>query len=71
MINWLKWMIARKELEALNRYRVACSLVWRWNAAIPQSCMTAEWIEQVGEDKRGNDIEQFRERVRLVRDGGE
>lgn len=61
MINWLKWLVAGKELRALNRYRVACHLAWRWNGRIPNSAETADWIRQVGEDKRGADIEQFRE----------
>ena len=64
MIDRLKWWIAGKEMRALERYRVACSLAWRWNGQLPNSAETAEWIQQVGEGMRGMDIEQFRERLR-------
>ena len=60
----LKQWIAGKELAALARYRKACALAWRWNGEIRGSAETAEWIGQVGEDKRGADIEQFRDRLR-------
>lgn len=61
MLNWIKWQIAGKELAALERYRRACHLVWRWNGRVKNSAETAVWIRQVGEDKRGADIEQFRQ----------
>jgi len=62
--EWLKWLVAGKELRALNRYRKACHLAYRWNGNVPNSAETAEWIQAVGEDLRGADIEQFRERLR-------
>lgn len=64
MLNWLKQLVAGNELAALNRYRVACSLAWRWNGEIKPSSDTAEWISEVGEGKRGMDIEQFRAQLR-------
>ena len=64
MLEWLKHLIAGSELAALNRYRVACGLAHQWNGQIRASSDTAEWIGQVGEGKRGMDIEQFRERLR-------
>ncbi len=64
MIEWLKHLIARREMDALHRYRVACSLARQWNGQIPASSETAEWIGEVGEGVRGSDIEQFRERLR-------
>lgn len=61
MIEWLKSIIAGKELSALQRYRVASTLARQWNGKIPASSETAEWIQSVGEGERGYDIEQFRE----------
>ncbi len=64
MLRLLKRLVAGKELDALERYRMACNLAWRWNGQEPNSAETAEWISEVGEGKRGVDIEQFRERLR-------
>lgn len=61
---WLARLIAGRELAALQRYRAACALAWRWNGEVRASADTAEWIGEVGEGKRGADIEQFRERLR-------
>lgn len=60
-MNWLKRLVAKEELQTLHRYRVACAMVWRWNGRVKNSAETADWIRQVGEDKRGMDIEKFRE----------
>lgn len=64
MLERLKWWIAGKEMQALHRYRTACQLAWRWNGQEKNSAETAEWIGEVGEGKRGMDIEQFRDRLR-------
>lgn len=64
MTELLKRWIAGKELRALERYRIAVGLAWRWNGQLPNSAETAEWIGEVGEGKRGLDIEQFRDRLR-------
>lgn len=64
MIDWMKRMVAGKEMRALDRYRAACGLAWRWNGQIHGSSETADWIQQVGESQRGYDIEQFRESLR-------
>ena len=63
IIERIKWRSARKEMEALHRYRAACELVYRWNGQIAGSAETADWIIQVGEGKRGYDISEFRERL--------
>lgn len=63
MLEWLKYLIAGRELAALNRYRYACHLVWRWMGNYPASANTADWIRQVGEDERGADVAEFRGRV--------
>ena len=62
-VERLKWCIAKKEMQALESYRTACSVVYRWNGQVPNSAETAEWICEVGEGKRGLDIERFRERL--------
>jgi hypothetical protein len=63
MLQWLKWLVAGKEMAALHRYRTACHLAFRWNGQIRASAETAEWVQQIGEGERGYDIEQFRERL--------
>jgi hypothetical protein len=60
-------MLCADELDALQRYRMACQLAYRYNGSIPNSSETAEWIRQVGEARRGADIENLR--MRLVRGG--
>ena len=54
----------KEELRALHRYQVACQLAWQWNGQLPNSAETAEWISEIGEGRRGFDIEQFRQRLR-------
>lgn len=66
MFDRLKWWISGKEMQALHRYRTACQLVLRWNGQCQNSAETADWINEVGEGKRGMDIEQFRERLRAA-----
>lgn len=60
MLEWLKRLIAGKELAALDRYRRACHLAHRWNGQLPNSAETALWIQLVGEDRVGADISGFR-----------
>lgn len=64
MLERLKWLIAGRELRALERYRVACAEVQRWNAGIPDSANTAQWISGVGEGERAFNIAQFRDYLR-------
>lgn len=65
-MKWLARLVAGDELATLERYRVACQQAERWNASIPVSAATAEWVRQVGEGERGFDIERFRERLRRI-----
>lgn len=58
--QWLLRRIARREMEMLERYRVAADLVKVWNGRVPASRKTAEWIIDVAEFGRGYDIEAFR-----------
>lgn len=60
MLEWLKRLIAGKELAALARYQRACHLAHRWNGQLPNSSETALWIQLVGEDRVGADIQGFR-----------
>lgn len=64
MLEWLKWKIAGKELAALHRYRLACQEAYRWNATIPESALTADWIRAVGEGERGLDPQVLRDLLR-------
>jgi hypothetical protein len=67
MIERLKRLLCAEELDALKRYRLARQTAQRYNASIPGSAETAEWIRQVGEGKRIADIEHFR--AKLARSG--
>lgn len=60
MWNWIKRLVAGKELDALRRYQTACHLVYRWNGQLPNSSETAQWISMVGEGSLGQDISGFR-----------
>ncbi len=60
IIEWLKWRIVKRELAALERYRTACAEAVRWNASIPESHKTAEWIRQQGEGESSVNIGKFR-----------
>lgn len=72
MFKWALYYIRRllcgRELDALERYRQATHNAWRWNGEMPQSARTAQWINDVGEGKRGMDISEFREDLRAGRD---
>jgi hypothetical protein len=69
--EWIKWVVAGDEMLALNRYRKACHLVWRWNGNVPNSAETSEWISDVGEDRRAADIEQFRAALTAAQQPGD
>ena len=58
--GWLKHRIAGRELAALERYRIASQAAIRWNASIPESAKTAEWIHQQGEGESSVSIGKFR-----------
>jgi hypothetical protein len=60
----LKWWIADDEMQSLQRYKSACHLVFRWNGNVKNSAETAEWIDEVGNGKRGMDIHEFREKLK-------
>ncbi|MDH2154212.1 hypothetical protein [Stenotrophomonas sp. GD03657] len=60
----LQWLLWRKDLERLERYRLACQDVQRWNASLPHSAQTADYIHNVGEGHIGADISRFREELR-------
>lgn len=68
LLTRIKYWLCGEELDALERYRTACSLVWRWNGQLPQSAHTARWIQEVGDGRRGQDISEFREDLRNDRD---
>lgn len=66
-LKWLARKIAGPDLRELSRYRTAVDLVLRWNAHLDESHATAQWIEEVAKDRRGLDIELFRERLTKAR----
>lgn len=64
IIGLLKNWLCREELAKLDRYQRACALVYRWNGELVHSSWTAQWIKEVGEGERGQDISEFREHLR-------
>lgn len=67
MINFFKRLFASKELAELERYRLACTEIRRWNASIQESCSTAEFIQNFGEGKTGLDCFGFRTHLNKIR----
>ncbi len=68
ILYYLKRLLCAKELDALERYRQAAYQAKCWNGEMPQSAQTAQWINDVGEGKRGMDIPQMRDDLRAGRD---
>lgn len=66
----LKYLVARDELQALERYRTATEEVKRWNAASEHSSRTAEWIRQQGEGEWSLMISEFRRSLGWTYEGG-
>lgn len=62
MLKLIARCLLRRELQALNRYRVAGNLAARWLDG--EARETAEWIQDVGEGARPYDIGRFRDFVR-------
>lgn len=58
----IRWLFS-EELAKLERYRLACSEIARWNASIPQSRETAAWINAFGEGYGPLDSSEFRDRI--------
>lgn len=56
--RWMKRLVARDELRALDRYRVAVEAVESWRIVGDDVC--AVWIREVGEGARLLDIERLR-----------
>lgn len=65
IINLLKRLIAGKELDALERYRLACIETRRFNASIIDSALTAEMIEDFGEGRIALDSFEFRAKLQF------
>ncbi|MFE8644155.1 hypothetical protein ACFX58_03610 [Sphingomonas sp. NCPPB 2930] len=59
------WLVRQPQLdvdaEALARYRRACAEAEDWLACTHNGAETARWIAEVGEGKRGLDVNRLRE----------
>lgn len=71
MFKWIKvavkYLVAGPELDELERYRLACGQVERWNSQLPQSARTAEWIRsQASGNTPTPCIARFREQLRAL-----
>ena len=65
--GWLYFylMLSRSERryrQKFYRFNIACAQAFRWLDG--DAAKTAEWIAQVGNDERGCDISEFRQRLR-------
>lgn len=64
MLNWLKQLVAGKELAELERYRVASAEAFRWNLVhVPAAAETADWIRRVAEGVTPLNPEKLRDRL--------
>lgn len=63
MLNFIRRLVAGKDLDALDRYRVACREAERWNASLTMSAETAKWIREYGEGTGPLDSCEFRQRL--------
>lgn len=46
MLNWLKWLIARKEMQELDRWRVQWEVHRRWLAEFPDAAHALDHMRQ-------------------------
>ena len=64
MLNWLKRLVAKKELEELERYRLASAEAFRWNLGhVPAASETADWIIRVAEGVTPLNPQKLRDRL--------
>lgn len=71
MLEFLKWLVARKEMAELERWRVEWHEHRRWLAEFPQVGMALDNMKSEVEGKPKAFISDLRERMRsLNREGG-
>ena len=63
----LKWMVARKELDALHRYRMATYEARYYLAHYPESAVLLNFIEGEGEGDDREFVDRMREKYKEAR----
>ncbi|KVL59268.1 hypothetical protein WT01_15685 [Burkholderia cepacia] len=67
MLEWLKRLVARRELEELDRWRVECVEARRWFAEFPEVAHALDYLSGFAKGTHGGRIDQARERMRNIR----
>lgn len=67
MFNWLKWIIAGRELAELERWRVECGQAERWLAESDDARHALEYVRGMAEGVWCENISWVRDRMRQRR----
>ncbi|KVG33856.1 hypothetical protein [Burkholderia diffusa] len=67
MFEWLKRLVARRELEELDRWRVECVEARRWFAEFPEVSHALDYLAGFAKGTHGGRIDQAREKMRGIR----
>lgn len=67
MFEWLKRLVAQRELEELDRWRVECVEARRWFAEFPEVTHALDYLASFAKGVEGGRIDQARERMRNMR----
>lgn len=67
MFEWLKRLVARRELEELDRWRVECVEARRWFAEFPEVAHALDYLAGFAKGTHGGRIDQAREKMRSMR----
>lgn len=64
MFEWLKRLVARRELEELDRWRLECVEARRWFAEFPEVAHALDYLAGFAKGTHGGRIDQAREKMR-------
>jgi hypothetical protein len=64
MLNWLKWVFARQEMETLERYRVNITHAQRWLGEFPDACDALDYVHVESEQTSAMSISLLRDKMR-------
>ena len=64
MLNWLKWVFARQEMETLERYRANITHAHRWLGEFPDACDALDYIHVESERTSAMSISLLRDKMR-------
>ncbi|WP_175683853.1 hypothetical protein [Burkholderia cenocepacia] len=67
MFEWLKRLVARRELEELDRWRVECVEARRWFGEFPEVSHALDYLAGFAKGTGGGRIDQAREKMRSMR----